>query len=192
MSAVNIVSKETLSHDRYLLQKVVFEKAGPDGIRYERVNEVYFRPDAICVLLVDEQQQKFLLTKQFRLATYLNGNADGYIIETCAGLIDEGETPEQTVIREAEEETGYAAENLHKTGNMYMSVGGLTEFVHFFIANIDLSKKIAQGGGKEGEGEDIELIAMPFEEARQKLLSGEFIDAKTILLLQRYFLSNLL
>ena len=69
--------------------------------------EVYYRPDAVGVLLVDGKNEKVLLTRQFRMPAFLNGSESGYLVEACAGLIDETEAPEQTMRREVMEETGY-------------------------------------------------------------------------------------
>lgn len=190
MATIQILTRETLSSKKYPLQMITYEKPGLDGVFHEKQTEVYFRPDAVAVLLADEQHQKFLLTKQFRLPAFLNGSDTGYLVEACAGIMDEGETEEQTVQREVGEETGYQVGELTKIGGVYTSVGGSTEFVHLFIGNFDISSKHGKGGGKEGEGEDIELVVMDFNDAREKLKQGWFIDAKTILLLQHWFLNN--
>ena len=156
---------------------------------HEQVNEVYFRPDAVAVLLVDPAAKQFLLARQFRLPTFLNGSEKGYLVETCAGLIDEGETPEQAARREVEEETGYPINEFEKIGGVYTSAGGITEFVHLFVASYNSDGPHGKGGGKPGEGEDIELLEISFRDARQQLKQGAVRDAKTLLLLQHYFLN---
>jgi len=190
MAAIQILNKETLSKNKFLLQNIAFEKPDNEGKLHKQENEIYFRPDAVSVLLVDKNNEKILLAKQFRLATYLNHSDIGYLVETCAGLIDDGETPEQAAIREVEEETGYQLADLEKTGGVYTSAGGITEYVHLFIASFDSKGKHGKGGGKEGEGEDIELIEMTLNDAREKLKQGWFIDAKTVILLQHWFLNQ--
>jgi GDP-mannose pyrophosphatase NudK len=126
MATINILKRETLGQTQYPLQKITFQKPGVQA----QTNEVYFRPDAVTVLLVDEPEKTFLLTRQFRLPTFLNGNEKGYLVETCAGLIDEGETPEQAARREVQEETGYTLTDLEKIGAVYTSAGGITEYIH--------------------------------------------------------------
>jgi len=190
MAAIQILNKETLCKKKYLLQSITFEKPNNDGKFHQQENEIYFRPDAVSVLLVDKKNEKILLTKQFRLATFLNHSDTGYLVETCAGLIDDGETPEQAAIREVEEETGYQLTKVEKIGGMYTSAGGITEYVHLFTANFDSNGIHGKGGGKEGEGEDIELIEMTLNEAREKLKQGWFIDAKTMILLQHWYLNH--
>jgi len=190
MSTIQILKKETLSEVKYPLQYITFEKPDEFGEFHNLAKEVYFRPDAIAVLLVDEDQQKILLTKQFRLATFLNGNDSGYLVEACAGLIDEDETPEQTARREAAEETGYEIGDLEKIGGAFSSPGGTTEFMHLFIGAYQSKTDHQKFGGLKGEGESIELIELGFDEARQQMMAGAFRDLKTILLLQQFFLNH--
>ncbi|SDE63519.1 nudix-type nucleoside diphosphatase, YffH/AdpP family [Mucilaginibacter pineti] len=189
MASIQILDKETLSHKTYLLEEVTYQKPDLEGKLHEQKNEIYYRPDAVAVLLADRAQEKFILTRQFRLATFLNGNDSGYLVETCAGLIDEGETPEQAARREVVEETGYLISSLRRIGAAYSSAGGITEYLYLFIADCDCRGEHGKGGGLESEGEDIELVQLSFSEAKEKLLAGGFRDAKTIMLLQHYFLT---
>jgi GDP-mannose pyrophosphatase NudK len=187
MSTIQILSKQTLSQKKYLLQNISFEKPDSDGEFHTVQKEVYFRPDTVAVLLVDRENQQLLLTKQFRLPTFLNGNDSGYLIETCAGTIDENETPEQTV-REALEETGYEIKDLEKIGSGYLAPGGTTEFMHLFIANYVSEATHSKYWGLKEEGESIELVEYSFDEAKQKLMAGAFRDMKTMALLSRFFM----
>jgi GDP-mannose pyrophosphatase NudK len=188
MASIQILNKETLSSKTFPLKYITYQKPGLNGSLHEQENEVYYRPDAVAVLLVDQQNNNILLTRQFRLPAYLNHSETGYLTETCAGLIDDNETPEQAAHREVEEETGYQVTYLHKVGGMYSSAGGITEYVHLFIATYDPDNKVQEGGGLEEEGEDIETINISFDEAQVKLKQAAFIDAKTIILLQHLFL----
>ncbi len=188
MSAINIRKRTMLSSDRYPLERITFDKQNRHGETEEQHREVYFRPDAISVLLVDKQQHSFLLTRQFRLPVYLHEGRDGYLLEACAGVMDEGESPEETVIREALEETGYEAANLQKVGCVYVSPAFCMERIHLYIADIDLQHKKESGGGLAEEGEEIEPVVVTYEEAKQMLLAGEIHDVKTMVLLQHFFL----
>lgn len=189
MSDIKIIKEETLSDRKYPLRSYTFQRTGSKGKLLEKKNEVYFRPDAVSVLLVDKVNRKFLFTRQFRLPTYLNGNDDGYLVEACAGLIDPGESAEEAAYREVKEETGYPIRDLKKIASLYTSAGGITEFQRLYIATYDSKGEHSEGGGIEQEGEDIELVEMGFDEARNILQRGKFIDAKTIMLLQHYFLN---
>jgi GDP-mannose pyrophosphatase NudK len=187
MNKIKILKEELLSERKFPLKNFTYEKPGLNGKMHEQENEVYFRPDAVSVLLADPDKQVFLLTKQFRMPTYLNGNETGYLVEACAGMIDEGEQPEEAARREALEETGFEVTNLRKVGAIYTSAGGITELLHLFIGNYSSSSEHEEGGGLEEEGEDIELVELGFENARQQLKDGTVNDAKTLLLLLHYF-----
>ena len=193
MEQIHILNRKTLSAQTYRLEEISFTKPGLDGDRHEQKNDVYFRPDAVAVLLVDKEKEEFILTRQLRLPVFLNpqDEAGGYLLEACAGLIEQGESPEQAVIREAREETGFNISEPLKIAAVYTSAGGLTEFLHLFIAKVSKSDLVAEGGGAEGEGEDIELVRISLDEARTSLLSGKINDAKTMLLVQHYFSSAL-
>jgi nudix-type nucleoside diphosphatase (YffH/AdpP family) len=188
--SVKIFSETILSDKKYPLKEISFEKPGHGGKLVKQLHEIYYRPDAVAVLLVDYQEQTLLLTEQFRVASYLNGNVSGNLIEACAGLIDEGESPEQAAMREAIEETGYAIHSLKKAGAVYPSAGGVTEFLHLFIAEYNSKGEHQVGGGLEAEGEYIELVELSFEEAKAKMFAGTFNDAKTLLLVQHFFLMH--
>ena len=119
--------------------------------------------------------------RQFRIATWVNGNADGMLIETCAGLLDDDE-PEDCIRKEAIEETGYQVKNVRKVFQLYMSPGGVTEIVHFFIAEYDDSLRENAGGGVEDEA--IDVLELPFSQALEMIRRGEICDGKTVILLQ--------
>ena len=188
MDQIQITGTEQLSNQKFELKSYTYQKPDAKGEIKEHKAEVYFRPDAVALLLYDDQEQKFLLIRQFRFPTYLNQNPDGYIIEACAGLIDEGETPEQSIICEAKEELGCTVENLQSLGAYYSSAGGITELIHLFIAPYDAKAPKSGGGGLPEEGEEIELIEVSFEDARRLLKECKLNDAKTVMLLQHYFL----
>lgn len=190
MSTIQILDKQTLSEKKYKLELVSFEKPDHDGEFHTLEKEVYYRPDTVATLMVDEKAQRLLLTKQFRLASFLNGNDTGFLVEACAGVIDENETPEQTAIREAEEETGYKIENLVGVASAYTSPGGVAEFQHLFLADYKSGKDHPQFAGLKAEGENIELIELSFDNALQQLKEGAFRDMKTIALLQHFFLNR--
>jgi GDP-mannose pyrophosphatase NudK len=189
MAAIQILDKETIGGTKYPLKKIRFEKPDLEGKMHDEENEVYYRPDAVGVLLVDEKQEIILLTRQFRLPAFLNGSESGYLVEACAGLIDETETPEQAVHREVREETGYTVESMEKIAGVYSSAGGITEFLHLYVAKFDSTSPHEKGGGLAAENEAVEILALSFSEAKEQLKRGEIKDAKTMILLQHYFLS---
>jgi GDP-mannose pyrophosphatase NudK len=190
MKNIEILNQELLSDRKYPLKDITYNKPDLHGNLHQQKSEVYFRPDAVAVLLVDLDKKVFLLTRQFRMPTYLNGNKSGYILEACAGLIDEGESPEETAKREVKEETGYSIDDLNKVGAIYTSGGGITEYLHLFIARLDSAGPHEDGGGLEEEGENIEIVTVSFQQAEEELRNGKINDAKTLMLLQHYFMYN--
>lgn len=188
---VVIKKSETLSKEKHTLKKITFQRTAKNGTTEEHKNEVYDMGDAATVLLYNSQQKTVILTKQFRLPSYLNGNKDGMLIEACAGKI-ENESPEESIKREIEEETGYKVSGVKKILEAYSSPGTITELLHFFVAEYNASMKVSEGGGLKEEKEDVEVIEISFEQAMQMITSNEIKDAKTIILLlyaQKYLFS---
>lgn len=187
---IRIVDKTLLSDNHYLLHKFTFDYS--DGeINEQHTREVYDRGNGATVLLYNKQYGNVILIRQFRLPTYLNGNATGMMIEACAGLV-EGEDPIGTAIREVIEETGYHIENVEKAFSAYMSPGSVTEILHCYVAEYTNEMKLSDGGGLASENENIEIIEMPFEKALQMVKNSEINDAKTIMLLQYAQINRLL
>lgn len=181
--AVTILKTELLSDNWYTLNKVTFDLQKADGTWETQSREAYDRGNGATILLFNRTQQTVILTRQFRMPTYLNGNRDGMLIETCAGLLDL-DHPEVAIKREAEEETGYQLTQVSKVFEAYMSPGSVTELIHFFIAEYDASMKVSEGGGHAHEQENIEVLELPFSEALAMLADGRIRDGKTIMLLQ--------
>ena len=180
---ITIHKTELLSDNWYLLNKVTFDYKMEDQDSETQVREVYDRGNGAVILLYNSTNKTVVLTRQFRLPTYLNGNTSGMVIEACAGLLDT-ENPEECIIRETEEETGYRLSTVKKVFQSYMSPGSVTEILHFFIGEYQPNMKVSDGGGLAEEHENIEVLEYPFQEAYQMIASGEIIDAKTIMLLQ--------
>jgi nudix-type nucleoside diphosphatase (YffH/AdpP family) len=187
---IKIKQIELLSDNWYVLNKVTFDFLRKDGKWVTQKREVYDRGNGAAILLYNLEQKTIILTKQFRLPAYLNGNKTGMMIEVCAGMLDQ-DHPEQCIIREAEEETGYRLKSVQKIMETYMSPGAVTEILHLFIGEYDASMQVHDGGGLEHEQEEIEVMEMPFDDAYKMIATGEIKDAKTILLLQYAKINNL-
>lgn len=190
-SLIKIKKTEVLAHNWAKLSKFTFDYIKADGTVEEQKREVYDRGNGAAILLYNTFKKTVVLIKQFRLPTYLNKNESGFLIEVCAGILEE-EHPEETVIRETEEETGYQIQNVKKVFQAYMSPGALTEVIHFYVAEYDDTMKKGLGGGLDSEHENIEVLEMPFDTAYQMIASGEIVDAKTIMLLQYAKINQLL
>ena len=178
---IDIVKTEVLSDNWYVLRKVHYRMRKPDGTWAERTREAYDRGNGATILLYDLQRRTVLLTRQFRLPTYVNGNASGMLLETCAGLLD-ADNPEDAIRRETREETGYEIGAVRKVFEAYMSPGSVTEILHFFVAEYSAAARVGDGGGVDDE--DIEVVEMDFDAALASIRSGAIRDGKTIMLLQ--------
>jgi nudix-type nucleoside diphosphatase (YffH/AdpP family) len=192
MADIQILDTEVLSDNRYPLRLIRYRQETAGGKTIEQQREIYDHGNAVTVLLYNRKQRTLVLTRQFRLPTYLTGNASGMLLESCAGLVEEGEDPADTMKREIEEETGFAVDRVEKIYEAYTSPGFSTEKVFFYIAEYDPAKRAGKGGGLEEEGEDIGVVELPVEEAIQQLQSGKIQDVKAIVLLQYLQLRSLL
>lgn len=180
-----------LSDNWYTLRKVTYELLARDGKWQAQSREAYDRGNGATILLYNKANKTVILTRQFRMPTYLNGNADGYLIETCAGLLDK-DNPEDCIRKETEEETGYKITSVQKAFEAYMSPGSVTEILYFFTAEYTKDMKVSDGGGLEEETEHIEVLELPFTKALEMLKTGEIKDAKTMMLLQYAQINGLL
>lgn len=180
---ISIKETKLLSDNWYILNKVTFDYQKTDNSVITQQREVYDRGNGAAILLYNKENKTIILTRQFRLPTYLNGNKNGMMVEVCAGLLDQDE-PEQCIIRETEEETGYRIPKVTKIMETYMSPGAITEILYLFIGEYDATMKVSEGGGLEHEQENIEVIEMSFDQAYGMIETGELKDAKTIMLLQ--------
>ena len=191
MNRIKNLKKELLSDNWATLEKFNYQYQTEDGNWESHVREVYDRGNGAAIALYNKTKSTVILTRQFRLPTYLNGNRSGLLIEVCAGLLDTT-NPEDCIKRETEEETGYRINNVQKIFEAYMSPGSVTEIIHFFIGEYADTMKISEGGGLDEEQENIEVIEIDFEQAYNMIDEGSIRDAKTIVLLQYLKLHNML
>lgn len=186
-----VIKKVTnLSDNWYKLDKINFDLQQKNGEWVNQNREVYDRGDGAAILLFNREKQTVILTKQFRMPTYVNGNADGMMIEVCAGLLEKDD-PLTCIVKEAEEETGYAISNPKQVFEIYSTPGAVSEKIHYFIAEYTSDMQVSDGGGLDEETEDIEVLEFPIKQAYQMVLDGEIKDAKTIILLQHLLLEVL-
>lgn len=191
MANIQIIKSEVLSDNWYVLRKITYEFTQPNGTVQVHSREAYDRGNGATILLYNKEAGTVILTRQFRLPTYVNGNPDGMMIEACAGLLDQ-DNPEDCIRRETEEETGYKITEVQKVFEAYMSPGSVTEILYFFIAAYSKSMKVSDGGGVEHEQENIEVLEIPIHQAMEMVQSGEIKDAKTMMLLQYIKLHGIL
>jgi GDP-mannose pyrophosphatase NudK len=190
-NGIKILKTEVLSNDWYTLRKFTFEYLKKDGSAIVQTREAYDRGNGATILLYNKQERTVILTRQFRLPTFVNGNVSGMLVEACAGLLD-NDNPEECIKRETEEETGYRITDVRKIFEAYMSPGSVTEMLHFFIAEYSKEMKVSAGGGLESEEENIEIVELSFDDALSMIDVGAIKDGKTIMLLQYLRLKNIL
>lgn len=179
---VRILKTEILSDNWYTLKKITFDYLTKNGVWLQQNREAYDRGNGATILLYNKEIKTVILIRQFRVPTFINGNADGMLIEACAGLLDL-DNPEDCIRRETEEETGFTIREVKKIFEAYMSPGSVTEILYFFIAEYSRDMKTSSGGGIDNH-EDIEVLELPFEKALSMIETGEIKDGKTIMLLQ--------
>lgn len=188
---IRIVEEKVLSDNWYTLRKYTFDYQHKNGTWEQQSREAYDRGNGAVILLYNPEKQTVILTRQFRLPTYVNGNDDGMMIEACAGLLDK-DNPEDCIRRETEEETGYQIREVKKVFEAYMSPGSVTEILYFFVAEYSQDMQVSEGGGHADEQENIEVLELDFEESLAMIGTGEIRDAKTIMLLYHAKLNGLL
>jgi nudix-type nucleoside diphosphatase (YffH/AdpP family) len=179
---IRVKDVRLLSDNWYTLKTTTFEWRRANGEWQTQQRETYDRGNAAVILPYNFERRTVVLVKQLRYPAYVNGY-DDLMIEAAAGLLD-NESPEKRIRAEAEEETGYRLRDIRKVFESYMSPGSVTELLHFFVAEYEPEMKIGDGGGVEGEGEDIEVLELAIDDALAMIADGRIVDGKTIMLLQ--------
>ena len=178
---IRVKDVRVLSDNHYVLKTTTFEYRRGDGTWQVQHRETYDRGNGATLLPYNRVRRTVVLVRQFRYPAYVNGH-DDLMIEAAAGLLDD-ESPESRIRAEAEEETGYRLGEIQKVFEAFMSPGSVTEKLHFFIAEYEAGMRIGSGGIAD-EGEDIEVLELPIEQALAMIADGRIVDAKTIMLLQ--------
>jgi len=179
---IRVQNVRVLSDNHYILKTTTFEWRRANGEWQTQHRETYDRGNAATLLPYNLAQRTVVLVRQFRYPAYVNGY-DDLLIETAAGLLD-NESAEIRIRTEAEEETGYRLGEIRKVFEAFMSPGAVTEKQHFFVAEYEPHMRIGSGGGLADEGEDIEVLELPIDQALAMIGDGRIVDGKTIILLQ--------
>ena len=187
---IEIMDTQLLSDNWGILNKVTFNYKLPDGSVQLQQREIYNRGNGAVILLYNKSKNTIVLTKQFRIPTWFNGNPDGMMIEACAGLLDEKD-PAECIKRETQEETGYIVKDVRKIMEVYMSPASVTEILYFFIGEYSESERVSSGGGLDEEQENIQVMEYKFADAVQMIADGQIKDSKTIMLIQYAQINNL-
>jgi nudix-type nucleoside diphosphatase (YffH/AdpP family) len=179
---IRVQNVRVLSANYATLKNTTFEWRRANGQWQTQTRETFDRGNAATLLPYNLGQRTVVLVRQFRYPAYVSGY-DDLLIEAAAGLLDNA-SPEARIRAEAEEETGYRLGEIRKIFEAFMSPGAVTEKIHFFVAEYDPSMRVGSGGGIASEGEDIEVLELPIDQALAMIGDGRIADAKTIMLLQ--------
>lgn len=177
--------KEELLHDEYFqIKRVTLSHPSYSGKTIGPfTREIFERGHAVICLPYDPVRDEVVLIEQFRPGPYVHGSDKCWLIETVAGIIDEGETAENVAIRETQEESGCKITKLYDAGFYYPTSGASTESMKCFVGMCDTSNV---GGlhGLEEESEDIRAFAYPFKDALAACQAGEFQNMSLVVMLQ--------
>ena len=171
-----------------------------DGKLSDQIFRINFeRGDSASILLVDEENDSVFLVKQFRFPVYAAISkksefqpGDAWLLETVAGMVDAGYSEVQVAKKELLEEAGFSLDdNPEYIASVFASPGGSSEMIHIYLGRVSRSNRVAGGGGVAAEGEDIQVLELPFDQALEMVASGEICDAKTVIALQNLAMRRL-
>ena len=188
MKKVSIEQKRTIFDDFFKVEEAYLRFEQFNGEMSGLVRRLSLeRGNSVAVLVLNRNNNKLIMVSQFRYPTFQNGH--GWTIEIIAGMVDPGETPEQTIRRELQEETGLNIEIFEPISTFYPSPGGSSELIYLYYAEVSGEQaKYKETGGLLSHGEDVKAIELSLNDALAKIKSGEIVDAKTIIGL--YWLEN--
>jgi ADP-ribose pyrophosphatase len=186
---VEILSKETIYQGFFKMVKYTFKhKLFEGGWSGAVVREVFERGHAVAVLPYDPVLDEFVMIEQVRIGA-IPTSSSPWLLEVVAGIIDEGETPEDVCLREAKEEAGLDIKKLHKALSYLSSPGGTTERLHIYIGLVDASD--AEGvHGLEYESEDILVHRVPSSVALDWINEGKIDNAASLIALQWFAMNK--
>lgn len=178
--------------DRYRLRHRLFEGGWGD----EMSREIFERGHAVTVLLYDPDRERLVFIEQFRpgalaamASPWYGDDFSPWLVESVAGIIGEGETPEQVAFREAVEEAGCEVLDLIEVCHYLVSPGGTSESIFVFCGRVDSS---TSGGihGLPEEHENTRVHVMAVDQALEWLEAGKFNNAMTLVAMQWFKINH--
>lgn len=171
--AATIVSREKVFDGFHRLEiiRVKPKSMKHDGWAEEMEREIFTAGPYSTVVLYVPETDEILLNEQFRLGAFMARAQDPFLLECAAGMIDEGETPEEAAVRETLEETGCEVLELERIGSFYTSPGCLDEEAYVFVGRIARSDT-SQIFGVEEEGEEIRTHLLKSDKVIEMLDQG--------------------
>ncbi len=177
-----IINKERVYQGFFSMHEYTVEHDRFDGGSLQVRRENMERGDAAAMLLYDAKLDEVLLLEQFRIGPVARDD-NPWLIEIVAGMIDAGETAEQAVIREAEEEAGFVPATVTFLGRYYTTPGACSERIDLFLGLVDKHHPVSGGGGCDAEQEDIRSFWVSRQQAMQMLAAGKIASGAPMLAL---------
>ena len=187
-SKFKILGKKIIHNGFFKMKEITLKYQKYDGKWSNEIKrELFGGAKVSAVLPYDPDNKKIVLIQQFRPGT-ISKKSKNYLDEIVAGIIDKGESPEETAIRECFEETGCKAKNLRPIQGYFPAPGSSESFYHLFLGEVVApNKEIIKG--LENENEDILVKSYRFEEVKKKMENNEILNGLTLIALQWFFLN---
>ncbi|MFD1806922.1 ADP-ribose diphosphatase [Pasteurella oralis] len=182
---IEILNEETLYKGFFELKRVQFRhKLFAGGYSGIVTRELLVKGAASAVIAYDPQQDSVILVEQVRIGAYQpNSNRSPWLLELIAGMVEEGEKPEEVALRESEEEAGVKVSHLQHCLSVWDSPGGVIERIHLFVGKVDSTQAKGIHGLAE-ENEDIRVHVVSREIAYQWINEGKIDNSIAVLGLQ--------
>ena len=184
-----IINKKNLYSGFFSLNKYEFIHEKHNGEWTDTVGREIFSGAHVSTLLpYDPIKKEIILIQQFR-AGVLSRYDEDYLYEIVAGMIDEGENPEETAARECFEETGCKVEKIYPIQSYFPAPGSSESYYHLYLGEVKAfdGERIR---GLEKENEDILVKSFKIEEVRKMLKEKKINNGLTLLALQWFFLEH--
>ncbi|MBL4787256.1 MAG: NUDIX hydrolase [Cohaesibacteraceae bacterium] len=181
------IIEQTIVYDKWVTLIRVKIRAlmrwnGSIGTPYQIERHIHHHGSGTCVLPIDPIRNRLLLVRQLRAPLIWAKDPNPYLVQPAAGLIDEGETPQEAILREGREELGYALRKLLPLSPCYASPGFSTEMIYPYLAEYSGSDRVQSGGGILAENEDIEVLEITTNALTELFDNNEIRDAKLLIL----------
>ncbi len=182
---VVIKNIERIFDQFFKIDRAVIQHEKFDGTMTSELVRLNFeRGSSVAILLFNPLKKTVLFTKQFRFPAWQANTDHGWMLEIPAGMVPSEIEPKTIAIQETEEEVGYTITDAELIYDVFPTPGGSSERLFLYYAEVGESQRTSSGGGIEDEGEDIQIIEMPIEDAFAQMSGRKIVDAKTIIALQ--------
>lgn len=174
--------QETLYNGFFKMYKLHLSHKTFSGEKISIQRELFYRDDAVCVLLYDAENDAVVLVEQFRVGAY-DSPEGPWLLELIAGIVEPGETPEDVARRESQEEAGTGIGEIVPIIRFVPSSGGTREYIDLLCAQVN-SEGVEGIHGLADEGEDIQVHTLAADDAFALVKAGKINNAPAIIALQ--------